>query len=140
MQTNCTCNFRDGRGLFLVSRFNPAALWYKRCKALLVLKVTKWKRQKFPQKFSSHWWQLGITFPNYILVPILIYLHEIAFITPASLNEYPVVCLSNSQRMFISQLFLSSCSRGGKKFFFMETCICARLCPHPVVLGLLEPA
>lgn len=78
------------------------SLWCVRFK-ILVVGVIKWKRLEFPPtKSCLSRQQLGITLLNYIQVLVHISLYAMSLIAPASVNEYPVCFLSNSQCLCLS--------------------------------------
>lgn len=114
MQRNYRCVFKNGCGLFPTSWFNPAALWYKRCKTLVLTGM----KLKFPQKVLFALVAIGDYLTLLCISSDPHLLAWIAFLIPSSRNEYLVFCLSSSQCIFISQLFLPSYPRW-KMFFFL---------------------
>lgn len=72
---------------------------------ILVVGVMKWKRLEFPPQCCLSRQQLEITLLNYIQVPVHISLYTMSLIAPASVNEYPVCFLSNSQCLCLSVTF-----------------------------------
>lgn len=128
------CIFKNSIGLFSMSWFNPASLWYKRFRTL-VFRVMKWKKVRLPPKVLLYRWQLGVTWPNYVLVLLHIYLLETSRMTPASVNEDLVCFLSSSHGLFlsISHLFPPWYQMKRGPLSFMGTHSCTWFCTLPVL-------
>lgn len=127
MQTNLRCTFRDGRGLFLVSRCHPAALWPRgagrRCLKPQSGTAEAPPEASFALLAVGDGDGDGSPFPDRVWVPSLARLREGAFTT------HPSVAVWVVHSVFTGSSSFPRVPEGKKVLFYGDVGLCSALSP-----------